>query len=360
MAKRIRKMFPGGNTSQGFYSYYHYILPDNARRMFILKGGPGTGKSILMRRVAEDLAGAGFDLEFHYCSSDIDSLDGVAVPLLGVAIIDGTAPHMIDPKYPAAVDEIINLGDYWNVEGIEKRRQHVVEYSSEVSRSFKRAYRYLAAAKEVMDDIESCYTAAMDFGRVNMLLDSVRRELFDERPVVPKPGRERHLFGSAYTPAGLIDYTDTVLDNVDKVFYIDGYPGTGKTAFMNRLAKLALERGFSIEFFHTPLKPWKVDTIVIEGVGAAVTCSGSGKRLSTKVLEFNKLCSKRALGDAERFLNKDFETYETLIAEAVESIAEAHRLHDKLEACYIPNMDFGRVNGLKDSIVKRIIGLAQV
>ena len=52
MKGRVRKMFPGGNTSQGFYSYYRYILPEDAKRIFIIKGGPGTGKSVFMREVA--------------------------------------------------------------------------------------------------------------------------------------------------------------------------------------------------------------------------------------------------------------------------------------------------------------------
>jgi hypothetical protein len=245
------------------------------------------------------------------------------------------------------------------VEGIKNRKQGVLDYSGKVSDSFGRAYRYLAAAKKIMDDIESRYTATMDFGQVNMLFDSIRRELLDERPVMPKPGRERHLFGSAFTPAGFIDYSDTVLDKVEKVIYIDGHPGTGKTAFMNRLAKSALERGLSVEFFHAPLNPSKVDSIVIEEAGVAVTCSSRAKGLASKVLDFNRHCSKKALDQAKDFLEKDYKVYRMLIDEAIYSIASAHSLHDSLEACYVPNMDFNSINELKDNIVKRIIGIAQ-
>ena len=50
-------LFAGGNTSQGFYSCFEDILPKERRkRMFYLKGGPGVGKSTLMRRAAQAAA----------------------------------------------------------------------------------------------------------------------------------------------------------------------------------------------------------------------------------------------------------------------------------------------------------------
>ena len=44
-----RDLFPGGNSSKGFYSFYRYVLTqDDAKRILCIKGGPGTGKSQLM------------------------------------------------------------------------------------------------------------------------------------------------------------------------------------------------------------------------------------------------------------------------------------------------------------------------
>ncbi|HWQ60991.1 MAG TPA: hypothetical protein VN521_01695 [Negativicutes bacterium] len=99
---KIRHLFPGGNTPQGFFSYYNYIIPADAARIFIMKGGPGTGKSTFMRRIGDAMLERGLDIEHHHCSSDNGSLDGVVIPALGVAFIDGTAPHVVDPGIPAA------------------------------------------------------------------------------------------------------------------------------------------------------------------------------------------------------------------------------------------------------------------
>ena len=111
----IKHVFAGGNTPKGFFSYYHYILSqEDANRIFCIKGGPGVGKSTLMRNIAMFMVDKGYDVELMHCSSDNNSLDGLVIKDINIALVDGTAPHIVDPKNPGAVDEIINLGDYWD------------------------------------------------------------------------------------------------------------------------------------------------------------------------------------------------------------------------------------------------------
>jgi len=96
MAKgKLIKLFPGGNTPYGFYSFYDYIIEKDAARIFILKGGPGVGKSTFMHKIGEAMLEKGFDVEFHCCSSDNGSLDGICIPAIRVALIDGTAPQSV-------------------------------------------------------------------------------------------------------------------------------------------------------------------------------------------------------------------------------------------------------------------------
>ena len=68
---KIRHLFPGNNTTEGFFSFYEYILPQkNAKRIFCMKGGPGTGKSSFMKKLGNHFADLGYTIEFHHCSSD--------------------------------------------------------------------------------------------------------------------------------------------------------------------------------------------------------------------------------------------------------------------------------------------------
>ena len=90
--------FLGANSPTGFYSLYpELIQPERARTIYILKGGPGCGKSTLMRRVGARMEEEGLDTEYILCSGDPDSLDALLLPQLGVALVDGTAPHGMAP-----------------------------------------------------------------------------------------------------------------------------------------------------------------------------------------------------------------------------------------------------------------------
>ena len=86
--------FLGANSPAGFYSLYDQLLPaQTARSIYILKGGPGCGKSTLMHAVAQTLSRAGAECEYILCSGDPASLDAVVFPGLKAALVDGTAPH---------------------------------------------------------------------------------------------------------------------------------------------------------------------------------------------------------------------------------------------------------------------------
>ncbi len=89
------QFFLGANTPQGVVSGFDQLAnPAEGWREFVLKGGPGTGKSSLMRKVAEHTAGRCGQIELIHCSSDVDSLDGVILPEIKTSIADGTSPHV--------------------------------------------------------------------------------------------------------------------------------------------------------------------------------------------------------------------------------------------------------------------------
>ena len=159
---RVKKVFPGGNTSRGFFSFYDYIIPEDAERIFVIKGGPGTGKSSFMRTIGEEFLKLGYDVELHYCSSDNKSLDGVVIKKANVALLDGTAPHIVDPKHPGAVGEILNLGEYWDEPRLVKDKYYIINCNKQIKMRFESAYRYLGAAKEMQDDMEEIIGEGVD------------------------------------------------------------------------------------------------------------------------------------------------------------------------------------------------------
>lgn len=88
------RFYLGANAPTGFYSLYDQLIdPAEAEDILILKGGPGCGKSTLMKHVARKAEERGLQVEYIPCSGDPDSLDAILLPERKTAIVDGTAPH---------------------------------------------------------------------------------------------------------------------------------------------------------------------------------------------------------------------------------------------------------------------------
>ena len=86
--------FLGANSAHGFVSYFKDVYdPLDSWQSYIIKGGPGTGKSSLIRRVISEMAKNKQNVEIVPCSSDPASLDAAVFPDIKACIMDGTAPH---------------------------------------------------------------------------------------------------------------------------------------------------------------------------------------------------------------------------------------------------------------------------
>lgn len=358
----VKKVFPGNNTSQGFYSFYDYIVPPNANRVLIIKGGPGVGKSTFMRMIADEMLKRGFDVELHCCSADVASLDGVVIPRLGVAIIDGTAPHVLDPKYPGALEEIIYLGEYWESEQIRPYKAQIIELTRESSRLYKRAYRFLEAAQLVYRDWEEANMEAMDFAYANQQANQVIREILNDSPVSSVVGRERHLFARAITPEGMLNYVDTIIGPCSRKYVIEGEPGTGKSTLIQKVANAALERGFTVEMYHCPLNPEKVEHIVIEELSVALTKSIEPHRYipatGDTIINLNQGLNPEVVAKYTALIKEVREMFFTLFNQAIKFIGRAKEHHDKLETYYTPYMDFAAIARRREAILQEILKFA--
>ena len=62
----MEKFFAAANTENGFYSLFDDVFsPESFRRIYILKGGPGTGKSTLMGNIGLIAQSKGYDAKTY-------------------------------------------------------------------------------------------------------------------------------------------------------------------------------------------------------------------------------------------------------------------------------------------------------
>ena len=177
MSKIItRKIFLGANTPDGFVGFFETMVDDyNLEKLYILKGGSGVGKSTFIRNFTNQIIEIYKDktnltIDYILCAADPSSYDGVIIHELRIGIIDGTRPHIADPKYPGLVDEIIDLAQFINPTKITANREELRTLIDQRKQCFVRATQELYNAREIHKQVESEFIPAMNFKRVNKVL----------------------------------------------------------------------------------------------------------------------------------------------------------------------------------------------
>ena len=350
----VKNVFPGANTYKGFHSFYDYIMSQkDAGRIFCMKGGPGVGKSTFMKKVAQDFIDRGYDVELHHCSSDNNSLDGVVIVEPRIVILDGTAPHIVDPKNPGAVDEVVNLGDFWNEEGFKEERETIINCNNDIRKFFFSAYHYLASAKEMQDDIENMTEEALDQVAYTKVLLDLKTELLKGYGHTELHASIRHLFDSAVTPDGIIDYVDTIIPEDYCCYYLKGEFIKQKSEVLSILAKEYVNLGYDVELYHQPLNPERLQTLVVKKLKVALTVHSKMEPVA-KTIDFEKLLDSEKLAKRAEIIEKDKEFYGLLLAEGVKRIKAAKTRHDELEKSYIPQMNFEALTAYRDKFIERV------
>lgn len=355
---RVRHLFPGGNTSLGFFSYYDNIITqEEANRIFIIKGGPGVGKSTFMKRIGEKMQDMEYDVEYLHCSSDNNSLDGVKIPNLKIAFMDGTAPHVVDPKSPGAVDEILNFGEFWDAEGIRAHKEKIIQVNKEIRYIFSRAYKYLKAAYTIYEGSASIHSEALNKGEINKLAAELINDLFDDEAAAAEEGKQRSMFASALTPNGYSNYLDTIL-TTEKIYEFNGGLGTCEDRILERIKTAARERGYFVEAYYCALNPYKLDHLVIPGLNSAFTTTNSYHSSRAKkfcTINMNQYMNKDIIAHYKDDLYQNQIEFDNLMSVALFTIGRAKALHDQLETYYVPNIHFEKIDSYFERILARIL-----
>lgn len=349
------QFFLGANSPKGFYSFYDWLINlEIARDVLILKGGPGCGKSTFMRRVGTLVEEAGYTAEYIACASDPDSLDGVVFPELFSAIVDGTAPHVVEPHFPAAVERYLNLGAHYDLTPIKARREEIRRLTLAGHAPYERVARCLTAARALEDDI---FNSVLDSAVLNTLARRARGIIGREIKTGSASVTKKRLL-SAITPGGLICRFDTARALCPRIYELnDDY---GLAHFMLApILEAALAAKQEVYACYCPMNPEnKLEHLLLPGLGLGFVSSSDLYPYDDKPfrrIRLNACLNQEQLRQARsrlRFLRK---TERSLLDDAVEALAQAKALHDELEACYNPHMDFESVLATAEQTAAHLI-----
>lgn len=312
--------FLAANSGQGFYSLYDGF-PGEQQFLHIIKGGPGTGKSGFMKRIHKEAQARGMDTVSVPCSGDPDSLDALAVPALGLAWVDGTAPHVREPKLFGVDANYVNLGRFCRLPLDERDRARALALNRAYKAHYDTAYRHIAAAAalESAEELHDASAAQEDLQRMHTILAAL-------------PGREggtcrkERRFLSAISCKGTLHLNETVNLLCKQIYHLRG------RAVLEQAAALAEKRAARLILCPRPLRPDQLEAVLLPEQGIAFLRAPAAVR----VPQGEQLQSERAL------------------AAGIEELREAKALHDKLEGVYRPYMDFDALTRYTNEYIEKL------
>ena len=322
---------------ESFISCFDHLIDETKlNRMLILKGGPGVGKSTFMRRIHAALCAEGEESTLYYCSGDPDSLDAVALPGRGVLILDGTAPHIVDPIIPGARDSLINLGAYLDEPAMRPRLPHIRACMADHAACSRRARACLRAAAALARDSEAVYAAAADGQRIAEMTHALIAAVLpaghtgSERPAV------RPVLANAVTPRGELCL---IAENAQPhIVRLTAPWGMDLTGPLRALSMAARSSGYAVEEYLSPTQPGCLMHLAIPALHTLVTTSDLLP--SALTFDFGLCLPAGSLLRHECALEQERAGVKLHLHRAVTALSQAKQLHDELETFYVPNMDF--------------------
>lgn len=340
-----KSYFAAANGYSGFRSYFDKVFnPTSFIRLYILKGGPGTGKSSLMKKVCTHFTASPYECEAIYCSSDPKSLDGVIINGKNgrIGILDGTAPHETDAKFPGAIDEIVNLGSAWSREALTAERARIVMLAKSKGEHYKAAYEYLMLAGafdgKMRSLTESCFKGN----------DEINDMLFSNLSI-KKCGRvDSSMLLSSFGKNGF--YTvDAPASNFKNAYSVVGKYGT-EYIVLNSISSECKLRGIDFVRFPSPYSDSLTEAVYIPENDTFISAVDKLK---------NSINASQLLDADAIDKNKDkLEIYEkeknALLSLAKDEFKKASDSHFSLEAIYSPLMNFDMIDEICERLIKEI------
>lgn len=351
--------FLASHSTTGFKSLYEHLYePKNDWFCYILKGGPGTGKSTLMKNIAKNLK---IRHEIIRCSSDPNSVDAVIFPDIKKCIVDGTAPHTMDPVYPGASDTIINLGECWNEKKLMKQKDSIINLSQQNAFCHKKSAKYLSAFGEIFSINQSIIGSSINHQKLDKFCSRLCKKIFKNK-FNDKTAKTNYRMLSAVTPLGYMFFTKSLQYFSKNLYIIEDPVGEIGNKIIKTIHQKALLQGYDTTLFPSVLLgknhfdalaiPEADVTFVINNYHSKLKFTESPRNIT---INSKRFLIKELVKKHKNLINFNFKASGEFLNESIKNLKQALEIHDKIEEIYIKNMNYKKIKKITDKLISAIL-----
>lgn len=354
LEKNHSLFFASKNTVNGFESNFDSIFsPPKFNQITILKGGPGTGKSSFMNSVAEAAEQIGYTVERFLCSSDPNSLDGILIREKAIAIVDGTSPHTMEPIFPGVIENIINLGVFWDQKKLIENKSEILELIKDKKRFYKRAYQFLQAHGEITREIASTAKIALKKEKMEQNIQRQAEKLFKKKSEFEMEIRNI----ASFCAKGFI--TLSSFEDLSESIYILEDVDFSAHLYLEKLYRLAKEKEQKIVISFSPELPELPNAIYFPEYNSTFVIGKRDYEKEDPKKKYQYINMKRFLDESILSASKQKIRFgkkcsDMLLNGATDAFREAAEAHRSLEQYFIFAMDFEKLQKRKNEFIQSI------
>ena len=325
-----RSYFLGGSSAAGFETALWQSHTQDYG--FYLKGGPGTGKSTLMKKIAAAFGEE--SVSVYHCASDPHSLDAVVLEDRGVFVADATAPHESSTPLPFVTGETVDLAAGLHAEKLTQNAAEIAALYRENQAAHAQAKKGYGGITSMQDTVAGIGKSALIREKLSAYSARLAKRILPHKSGEPCLPQERQC--CAVTPQGRL----TLLpENFDLILLRDDALAASQM-LLTALAEDACRCGEPCEITRSltqtarPVTHLLLPARRIAVVSGPAAAPGSLKKPLT-VINMQRFYRADLLKQKRELLRFCTKTAASVEAQIIAILADALRIHDALEAHYI-------------------------
>ena len=339
--------FLGANSRDGFFSLYSEFCRDKGDFMHIIKGGPGTGKSSFMRKLAHAAQNKGLEVEYVLCSGDPNSLDGIYIPELKTGWVDGTAPHVLEPKCFGVDSDYVNLGIFCNTPLTEVDFSYVNLIYELYRAKYNVAYDFLKSASLLR---RRALPTVFSEDQMKLFRWEIQDIFKQHVPAANGKASIRKRFYRAVCCKGEL-YLNESVNSLCKQIYVFYSEFDGANAALRIAAEEAAKHGVELILSYDPRDTEKLDAVLIPELSLGFVGSGWELENETEII-MDSVLPKDKTRELRAHLREICRLEDKIVGLACGFLAEAKELHDELEEVYKAAMDFKALDEFTEEYIE--------
>lgn len=255
----VTHFFGQAMTGQGMKNVYQGVM-NEAKIVYLLKGAHGFITSELLQKLGSFYDSKGMDIEYFHDPLFEETIEALFIKAPHFILIVQATNPALEPVVLGTRDYVISLYDC-----VEEHKLPTNDFYSlhELKQHYyEKCFAALSKAIQIHDDWENETRKNMNWRGLNQQFAQLTKELFGESKLA-KPAKLTHRLLGTLTPAGARDTVQSITQNLEKRLFIKGYPGTGKSSMMKKLANEALSRGFDVQLVWCGLDSHSIDMVIL-------------------------------------------------------------------------------------------------